>query len=277
MGIGRDFDESKRKRTKNPEISENMSHDNSSLSKDNINYKRSAREKKKKSIDDIGYVEKDKLKGAKNTLLVEMFKKCDKGFQKIKRHPYADFFAASRTQDEPSLAQIERNMKDYKYQTIYQFGLDLRKLWSYYFANYTTDPDIFQKTCKLSEYSEEVIKELELIPDEKSDIQELSKKLEKLTNDIKIIQGRPAQQAPVKKNDKSSSNLDKPMNINEKNALGNSIRILNPEQLKGIVNILSDSMVIDAKSKFFEFDIETLSTRKLREIERYVKSFSAPN
>ena len=65
--------------------------------------------------------------------------------------------------------------------------------------------------------------------------------------------------------------MDKPMTINEKNALGNNIRTLNPEQLKGIVNILSDSMVIDPKSKFFEFDIETLNTRKLRELEKYVK------
>ena len=62
------------------------------------------------------------------------------------------------------------------------------------------------------------------------------------------------------------------MTISEKNSLGNSIRSLNPEQLKGIVSILSDSMVIDQKSKFFEFDIETLNTRKLRELEKYVKN-----
>ena len=46
---------------------------------------------------------------------------------------------------------------------------------------------------------------------------------------------------------------------------------MNPEQLKGIVTILSDSMSIEPKSKFFEFDIETLNTRKLRELEKYVK------
>lgn len=37
------------------------------------------------------------------------------------------------------------------------------------------------------------------------------------------------------------------------------------------MNILSDSLVVDPQSKYFEFDIETLGTRKLRELEQYVK------
>jgi len=164
-------------------------------------------------------------------------------------------------------------LKNLHYQSIHEFALDLRKLWSYNFANYTHNSDIFQKTCKLSEYSEEVIKEVENVTEEKSDLNEIHKKLAKLEGEVKNIQvGKPVTtQNIVKKNDKRD-NLDRPMSIQEKNSLGNSIRNLNPDQLKGIVNILTDSLVIDGSNKFFEFDIETLSTRKLRELEKYVKS-----
>lgn len=235
--------------------------------------KRSCREKKPTVYEDLGYVEKDKLKGAKNPLLADIAKKCERGFAKIKKHPFAEFFLNPVSTDAPSLSQIEKNLKNFVYQSTYQFGLELRKLWSYYFATYTNMPEIFQRTCKLSEFSEEVLKEIESSREDKSDIKELSEKVEKLTKEIKEIHkgGQPIPQAPPKKGDKSGSSLDKPMTMAEKNALGNSIRSLTPDQLKGIVNILSDSLVIDPQSKYFEFDIETLSTRKLRELELYVR------
>jgi hypothetical protein len=47
--------------------------------------KRSLREKKPIVHEDLGYVEKDKLKGAKNPILADVAKKCERGFQKIKR------------------------------------------------------------------------------------------------------------------------------------------------------------------------------------------------
>jgi hypothetical protein len=62
------------------------------------------------------------------------------------------------------------------------------------------------------------------------------------------------------------------MSMQEKNQLGNQIRQLNPEQLKGIIKILSDSLPVDQNNKYFEFDIEMLNTKKLRELERYVKN-----
>ena len=61
------------------------------------------------------------------------------------------------------------------------------------------------------------------------------------------------------------------MSITEKNQLGTNIRMLNPEQLKGIIKLLSDSLNVDQNSKYFEFDIESLSNKKLRDLEKYVK------
>jgi len=65
---------------------------------------------------------------------------------------------------------------------------------------------------------------------------------------------------------------EKPMTMAEKNQLGTNIRMLNPEQLKGIIKLLSDSLNVDQHSKYFEFDIEALSNKKLRDLEKYVKN-----
>lgn len=262
----------KKKRAKKVDYSDVTSKDNSEFSE--RAKKRSARDKKPVVQEDIGYVEKDKLKGGKNPLLMDIARKCEKAFQKIKKHPLADYFVNPVKPDAPSLSQIEKAIKSLTYTNLYQFGLDLRKLWTFHFSTSTGNGEIFQRTCKMSEFSEEVIKELENAPEEKSDIHELSKKVEKLTKEVKEISfkgGQPTTQNVTKKPEKGGSILDKPMSNAEKNNLGNSIRNLTPDQLKGIVNILSDSLVIDAQSRFFEFDIETLSTRKLRELEKYVK------
>ena len=222
----------------------------------------------------MGYIDKEKLKCSKNSILLEVYKKCERGIGKLKKHPLAEHYLNSSSIEIPSICQVEKNLRAYSYQNIFQFTLDLRKIWNYYFSHYSSQPEVYQRTCKMSEFSEEVIKEMESSTESKSDIQELTKKLDKLTREMKEIQGKgsvPGQVIKTKGGDRSISVMDKPMNISEKNSLGNSIRSLNPEQLKGIVTILSDSMVIDQKSKFFEFDIETLNTRKLRELEKYVK------
>ena len=66
------------------------------------------------------------------------------------------------------------------------------------------------------------------------------------------------------------------MSIEEKNSLGNAIRNLNKEQLKGIIKLLSDSTLNksqNGQNKYFEFDIDKLSCKKLRELEKYFKDY----
>lgn len=257
-------------------VSKGEEKDTSSVSNNNGGVtKRSVREKKPTSFDDLGYIDKEKLKNSKNSILFEVFKKCEKGMNKLKKHPLAEYYLNSTSPEIPSLSQVEKNLKAYGYPNTFQFTLDLRKIWNYYFSHFSSQPEVYQRTCKMSEFSEEVIKEIESSNENKTDIHELSKKLDKLTREMKEIQGKganPGTSIKTKGPDRNISIMEKPMTISEKNSLGNNIRSLNPDQLKGIVSILSDSMVIDQKSKFFEFDIETLGTRKLRELEKYVKS-----
>jgi hypothetical protein len=193
--------------------------------------------------------------------------------QRIRKLPFADVFNSPH-ESLPSLNSVEKKMKNYGFTTYYSFTLDVRKIWSYYFSNYAKDSEIYSKTIKMSEQCEVIMKEVEASIEAPNDqYQELSKKVAKLSKDINSIKSTPVvtSNVPVKKVEKLPIS-EKPMNAEEKTLLGNNIRSLNPDQLKGIVNILADSLVVDKNKKFFEFDIETLSIRKLRELDKYVKS-----
>lgn len=62
------------------------------------------------------------------------------------------------------------------------------------------------------------------------------------------------------------------MTLNEKKNLGQNIRKLPPEYLRGIWEIVCDGTNLAQDKEELEFDIETLPVRKVRELERYVKS-----
>jgi len=243
----------------------------------NLTHKRSLREKKATIIEDIGYIDKDKsARSSKNPISAEIFKKCEKIFAKLKRHALASDFMTSSKNDAPSLNQIEKLLRNYTYQSVYQFGMDVRKIWNYYFSNFSNNNDIYQKAFAFSNFFEMIFKEVDNNIDEKNDIHELNKKLEKLTKEIKEIDRKNTQQQilPLKKQEsRGSINLmDKAMSMQEKNMLGNNIRLLTQEQLKGVINIVSDNIDMQNTNKYFEFDIETLPTRKLRELEKYTRS-----
>ena len=49
------------------------------------------------------------------------------------------------------------------------------------------------------------------------------------------------------------------------------IRMLSEDKKRGIINIVCEMNQVNKGSKFFEFDIDKLSTKKLRDLEKYVK------
>jgi hypothetical protein len=239
---------------------------------DSLIHKRSLREKKPNLIKDLGYIDKDSNKASKTSLTQDVFKKCDKVFQKLKKHPLSDSFLTTSNNDVPCLSQIEKQLKAYTYTSIFQFGMDVRKVWNYYFTHSTSNTEIYQKTFTISNYFEEIFREVESNLEEKTDLHELQKKVNKLQEKFNEINQNKSLSGTNLKRERSGSNLDKPMTIAEKNMLGNNIRQLTPEQLKGIIKILNDSLSVDQSKKYFEFDIETLSNKKLRELEKYVKT-----
>lgn len=74
------------------------------------------------------------------------------------------------------------------------------------------------------------------------------------------------------KSSKSYSALDKPMTMEEKKLLGQNIRSLPPEHLRGVWEIVSQGLPNLHNKEEIEFDIDALPTRITRELERFVKS-----
>ena len=198
-------------------------------------------------------------------------KKCEKCFEKLKSNEYFNYFYNIRSIGTPSLIEVENNIKNNKYKSCYDFFMDLRKIWNFYYQNNYSKPDIYQKTCIMSELSEELFKNIDNMNEDKEKKQDISHMKEKLDNIEKGIIEYKEKGGNISQ--KKLINMEKPMSISEKNALGNAIRNLNREQLKGIIKLLSDSKINQAQSgqsKYFEFDIDKLPIKKLRELEKYV-------
>lgn len=276
-----------------------ISHSDCSTSNiQNVNHKRSsAREKKPNHKEDLGFIEaKAKCKDPK---ILEICKRCEKVITKLKKHSFADHYTSSNTQDIPCFNEVEKKIKNYAYNSLHSFALDLRMLFKYYLSTGVSNVDLYSKTAEISHYFEEILIEAEENTPDQPGFDLLSKKIQKLENQFnnneKLKQhgssnsvghtgqgghggtmGGSHNQNSLYMQQKQTPRVqvplsEKPMTITEKNALGNNIRQLTQEQMKGILNILSDQYSLDKNSKYFEFDIDHLSTKKLRDLEKYVK------
>ena len=192
----------------------------------------------------------------------KVMNKCFSGFNKIKSNPNSSFFYSSKFPDSPSLSNIEKKIKNLEYITVNDFCDDLRKLWNFQFKNYAKEPNIYQNICKMSLLSDQVCKELlneNLNNNKNEEISTIRKKTEKIKKEMN----------EAKDNKNQSESVNKKRNLEEINHLGQLIRTLNKEQLKGIIPILSDKNE-NNNSKMFEFDLEQLPFDKFKKLEDYV-------
>ena len=202
--------------------------------------------------------------------IYKIYKKCKNGLDKIKESKYALHYYQSRDPDVPCLANLEKKVNNYEYKNLYDFQMDVRKIWYHYFD---LDPND-ERTKKMSEDWEKICTDLESQNIEMSvnTIKKRTDKIQKEISEYKEYGGITKENlpAPIKKTNQQNSEHNKPMTVEEKNQLGNNIRTLNKDQLKGIIKILNENNSVP-KSKYFEFDIDKLPNKKLRELERYVK------
>lgn len=210
----------------------------------------------------------------KDPKLIEVAKRCEKILSKLKKHNFAEAFTNSNQPDVPCLNEVEKKLKTYQFTTVHTFAYEIRRIWGYYFSNGVKETDLYQKAMEISHYFEEIFSEAESNQTDDSKFENLSKKVQKIESQINQGGIKPITSCPPYIQKTASKQLpynEKPMTITEKNLLGNNIRQLNADQMKGIINILSDQCMLDENSKYFEFDIDKLTTKKLRELERYVK------
>lgn len=176
--------------------------------------------------------------------------KCDYYIKEILSHPISTCFYIRKSSSEPSLIQLEKNVKLGKYKSINELDSDIKKFFLFYFDNFSSNKEIYNKALTLSEHANTILKAIE--PQNHSN----SNNSKHGSNKVPILN--------VKN--------DKPMTTEEKKALGDNIKKLDKEQLKGIVELLKGCINHDNSSKFFMFDIEQLPVRKCRELEAYVRS-----
>ena len=218
-----------------------------------------------------------------NPSIYTITQKCWLGLNMIKEIQWAYNFYQSNDPNIPCFAKIEQKLNNYEYNSFYDFAMDVRKIWFYYFNLGEQDNnDIYNITSKMSDNWEKIYSELENCNYDhysiSNNIKKRAEKLKKEYSECKIQDKKNEILSPSIKKVIEQNNGNKPVTLEEKNNLGNLIRSLNKEQLKGIVKILSNNS--DNKFtnyKYFEFDIDVLSIKKFRELEKYVKSCIGSN
>ena len=170
---------------------------------------------------------------------------CEYYIKKIVNHNIATAFYIRSSSSDPSLIQIEKNVTVGKYKSLSELDADIKKFFLYYFENYSKNKEVYSKASALSDYALSVLK----------------------TIDPHLA----SQSAKSHKMPLINVKNDKPMTTEEKKDLGDNIKKLDKMQLKGIVELLKESINHDNNSKYFMFDIEQLTVRKCRELEAYVR------
>ena len=243
------------------------------IDKDNktMPIRKMTREHKPKIIEDLGYIDKDVIKGKSNPLFRAVNKICEKGIMKMKKIPYYSFFYNSSKPDEPSLTKIEKNIRDFKYQSTYEFIMDLRKLWNHFLKIYNDQIEIKERVAEMCRISEQLYCELESINIEKVELEEMNKKVDNLERKLRELKGNSLQFNVGNFNLKKTNSNERSMSLNEKTIIKNNIKLLTIEQKKGIANILRDT-IDTVNKKVLEFDIDKLNNKKLKQLDEYVKN-----
>ena len=266
---------------------------NNNITDNNINIKR-RRHNNNSNIYNKKNINNNKIEGNINTYnnnvtILSIEEKCQLCFNEIIKYPLSKLFL-NNSSILPSLTLIEKNIKNNKYITYQDFQKDLREVWAYYFHHYTTNPDIYKKTFQMSEYAEQVYNKIDNMkfisikkPNNK-DLNHITNKMNSVEKEMNELNSQNNNLYTdllynhiVNKNNNSliykNHISDKAMTHEEKNALGNAIRNLNKDQLKGIIRILNEKMIENKNgNQYFEFDIDKLPTKKLRELEKYVQT-----
>ena len=256
----------RRKKSLSSHNTENKENKNNS-----IIMRKMTREHKPKVIEDLGYIDKDIIKGKSNPLFRAVNKICDRGMEKMKKIQYYSFFYNNSSRPgELSLSRIEKNIREYKYQSTYEFIMDLRKLWNNFLKIYETQNEIKEKVCEMAKKSEQLYCELESINVEKVELEDLNKKVDNLEKKLREIKGNNGLGMGPSFNLKKNVLSERSMSLNEKTVIKTNIKLLTIEQKKGIANILRDTIDTENK-KVLEFDIDKLNNKKLKQLDDYVK------
>lgn len=218
-----------------------------------LSRKRSNRQKKTKSIDDVGFVEKAPKMSKNDTSNRKIFTKI------------INTLKLKNSTSLVSFASIEKGIKGNAYRDIFDFGNAVRRFFSDSFTQNISNCNVYNETMNLSSYFESVFKEYEnpIIKKKMKNMMELKKKVNKLNKDLREI--TQIQTMTVKCH---SNRNDKKVSKKEKLELLNKISHLNNDQIKGIMSVIPE--VAQMHNNSIEFNFEKITYNKFVTLEKYV-------
>lgn len=214
--------------------------------------------------------------------LLELSRKCGKILEKIKLHKSGNFFFQTNN-GNPSMATIEKQLYAFHFTSSAHFLTEIRRVWKFHFMQMKS-PEIYQKTLDICEYFEETAYAEEfLLSGEshrttlKEDDNQMQPIARKTINTNKVVEHPNEKKKQINEYNPPTSIFEKPFTMNEKNQLGDNIRNMSQQQMKGMLNIVKNHNSTESNSKYFEFDIDDLPTKILRELEIYVRECQSAN
>lgn len=209
---------------------------------------------------------------------MEAFKKCEKVLGLLKKHPQSRSFlhpvaipGYSNVIKEPmDLSTVEKKLQAGIYTSSHMFAGDIRKIWSNAWLYNQPGSAIYIATTDISDYFEGLMREVDnvqFIPGNKEEIQQLKKKVNKANEVLRKITG-PMQRTNSTGSRKAS---DRIMTPKEKSFVAQNIQKLSKENPLEILKILHNILDLPTSKSEVEFDLEKLSTRKCRELDQAVR------
>ena len=211
---------------------------------------------------------------------VEFMKRCEYILNCLKKHksgfPFLepvdpeilgipDYFQIIK---EPmDFSKVEKRLRSAFYKTPVEFEEDVRKIWDNATTYNKPNTEIYHMTLEISQFFERILVEEETVfpvpPTSKLPVPKTQKRIVEYDS----VDG-PFK--PSKTTYASKPSTDRPLTYQEKKALSEMIRQLPSESLWEVWKIVSPEN--QNQGEELEFDIDTLSPRTSRELERFVKS-----
>jgi hypothetical protein len=222
----------------------------------------------------------------------DAIRKCHNLLQKLKKHTAAgpflypvDVVGLGLTDyydivHEPmDLSTVEHQLKTNQYSSVAQFAADIRKIWNNAFLYNLQGTQIHYMTMEMSAYFEKLFRDIENLSFNDT-VRDLEKKVEMLSKQITELHQKgltSASDVPKlvrstgSKTNKNAKTVEKPLTSQEKRILGENIKNLPPEHLRGVWDIVSQRLNKGNNQEEIVFDIESLPVKVARELERFVK------
>lgn len=201
----------------------------------------------------------------------EGLKKCYKLLQTLKKSPLSHYFFSSESNGESTdssdefldLNTIENKLISKEYLCAYHFLTDLKKMLSASFLVHCKVPEVFLEIFKFSELFNSLFQGCEKLVFSENLIQDLQGKVENLAQNMKEIQSKTVHP--------KIGIFDKKMTSLEKKQLCQNLKKLDPKHLSGVLKIVKGNINIQGDE--LEFDVEKLSDKVCRELEKYIKQY----